>query len=165
MRNFEEKIKTRAEIKRIAKKLKSEGKKIVTTNGCFDIMHAGHAESFEKAKSFGDVLIVGLNSDKSVKENKGDLRPIIDEKNRAKMVAALEAVDYVVLFDEKEPTKLIEQIKPDIHIKGADRKMSEIIEKDAVEKNGGKVILIPFKTDISTTKIIEKIVKIYGNEK
>jgi len=162
---MQNKIKTRAEIEKIAKELKKQGKKIVTTNGCFDIMHAGHAESFEKAKSFGDVLIVGLNTDSSVKTNKGDLRPIIDEKNRAKMVAALESVDYVVLFDEKEPSKLIEQIKPDFHVKGNDRKMSEILEKDAVERNGGKVILIPFATDISTTKIIEKIIKVYGNGK
>ncbi len=152
-----DKIKTREEIEQLSKKLKGQGKTIVTTNGCFDIIHAGHADSLQKAKAQGNTLIVGLNSDSSVKKNKGDSRPIIGEKNRALMLAALEVVDYVVLFDETEPIRLLEAIKLDIHVKGADRKMEEILEKGAVEKNGGRVLLLPFEAGISTTQIIEKI--------
>ncbi len=159
------KIKTRAEIEKISAELKKKGKKIVTTNGCFDLMHAGHVDSLEKAKALGDVLIIGLNSDDSVRKVKGPLRPIVDEKNRARMLAALEVVDYVVIFNESEPSSLLGAIKPDIHVKGADRKMSEIIEKDAVEKNGGKVVLMPFELNISTTQIINRIIKINENEK
>lgn len=158
------KIKTLKEIIILSSKLKKQGKTIVTTNGCFDIMHAGHAESLQKAKSLGDVLIVGLNSDSSVRDNKGSLRPIIDEKNRAKMLAAMECVDYVVLFDEKDPSNLLEAIKPNIHVKGADRRMDEILEKDVVERNGGKIVLIPFSTKISTSDIIKKIIKIYSKK-
>ncbi len=149
------KVKLLSEIIKIASKAKKEGKKIVTTNGCFDLFHIGHAKSLEKAKSYGDLLIVGVNSDKSVRDNKGMGRPIIPAKERVGIIASLAAVDYVFLFNSKTASPWIEKIKPHFHIKGADRKINEIVEREAIEKNGGKIILTPYIK--STTDIIKKI--------
>src|SRR3989344_1293822 len=151
------KIKTLKELERLALKLKVRNKKIVTTNGGFDLLHAGHVSYLEKAKALGDVLIVGINSDSSVKENKGDKRPINDENARMKVIAALESVDYVFVFKEKVPNFWVEKIKPNIHAKAADYKLSQVIEKGIVEKNGGKIVLLPLEKGFSTTKIVEKI--------
>jgi|SRR3989344_2817829 len=149
------KVKSLTEIIKITSKAKKEGKKIVTTNGCFDLFHIGHAKSLEKAKSYGDILIVGVNSDKSVKENKGPERPIIPAKERVELIASLAAVDYVFLFNEKTASPWIEKIKPHFHIKGADRRIEEIVERETIEKNGGKIILTPYIK--STSEIIQKI--------
>lgn len=154
---IDQKIKTLNQLIKIVKKLKSKNKKIVTTNGVFDILHFGHVKYLEEAKKLGDVLIVGVNTDKSVKENKGDKRPINDEKSRLSVLAALESVDYVFLFDEKDPRDWIDKIKPNIHAKAGDYKLNQIIEKDVVEKNNGKVALIPMIKGHSTTKLIDKI--------
>ncbi len=155
------KIKTLNGLIKIVQKLKSQKKKIVTTNGVFDILHLGHIKYLEKTKSFGDILIVGINSDSSVKKNKGDKRPINDQKSRVQVLAALSSVDYVFIFYEKDPRKWISKIKPDIHVKAGDYQLSQIIEKEIVEKNGGKVVIVPMIRGFSTTNIINKIMEIY----
>lgn len=147
----------------LVQKLKSQNKKIVTTNGVFDILHYGHVKCLEEAKKLGDVLIVGVNSDKSVKKIKGDKRPINDEKSRISVLAALESVDYDFLFDENDPRKWLEQIKPNIHVKAGDYKLNQIIEKDVVEKNGGKIVITKMEKDYSTTGVINKIIGLYKN--
>lgn len=156
-----QKIKTLKELIPIVENLKKQNKKIVTTNGVFDILHYGHVKYLEDAKKLGDILIVGVNTDKSVRENKGDKRPINDEKPRLSVLAALESTDYVFLFDEKEPSSWINKIKPNIHVKAGDYKLNQIIEKDAVEKNGGKIVIAKVEKDYSTTNLINKIVSVY----
>lgn len=156
------KIKTRDEIRKIAEDLRKQGKKIVTTNGSFDLLHIGHVTYLKEAKKLGDVLIIGLNSDSSVKQYKSDKRPIVPENDRAEMLAALEFVDYVVIFSETDPRELLKAIKPDIHVKAADYTMDQIIEKAVVEENGGKVILLPLVKGKSTTNMINKIIEVYG---
>ena len=145
------------ELKEICTRLKKEGKKIVFTNGCFDILHAGHIDYLTKAKTLGDILVVGVNSDKSVRVIKGGRRPIIPEQERALIISNLKPVDYVTLFDEPTPRELIELLIPDILVKGADWDMEKIVGRDVVEANGGKVLTINFVNDQSTTKIIKTI--------
>lgn len=161
---IEQKIKTLKQLIRIAKKLKKERKKIVTTNGVFDILHLGHVKYLEVAKRLGNVLIVGVNSNSSVKQIKGDKRPINDEKSRIGVLAGLESVDYAFLFNEKNPIKWVSKIKPDIHAKAGDYKLSHIIEKNAVEKNNGKIVVVKMEEGYSTTKLINRILDIYGNQ-
>src|SRR3989344_3035138 len=146
------KIKTINKLIKIVETLKSQNKKIVTTNGVFDILHYGHVKYLEDAKKLGDILIVGVNTDVSVKQNKGDKRPINDEKSRIGVVAGLKSVGYVFLFNEKTPVKWLEKIKPNVHVKAGDYKLNQIVEKNAVEKNSGKVVLIPMLKGYSTTK-------------
>ncbi len=134
-----------------------KSKKIVFTNGCFDIIHAGHISYLNEAKSLGDILIVGLNSDNSVKRLKGEGRPIICEKDRAYVLSSLKPVDYVIIFDEDTPYKLIKEIKPDILVKGGDYEGKDVVGKDMVESYGGKFILINFLEGKSTSGIINKI--------
>lgn len=154
-------IKSREEIKKLRQQFKEENKKVVFTNGVFDILHSGHVDYLAKSKSLGDILIVGLNSDKSVKKIKGDKRPIINESERAFVLSNLRAVDYVTLFDEETPKELIEILVPDILVKGADWQMEKIVGKDIVEKNGGEVKTIKFVSDQSTSKIIKSILEKY----
>ncbi len=154
-------IKTREEIVGIRKKLRSENKKVVFTNGVFDILHSGHVDYLTKSKALGDVLIVGLNSDKSVKNIKGDKRPIISQENRAIILASLKPVDFVVLFDEDTPAELIDAIIPDILVKGADWDLDKIEGRETVVKNGGEVKNIKFVNEQSTSKIIQKILNLY----
>lgn len=150
------------ELKRIVNKLKKEGKKVVFTNGCFDILHLGHVKYLEEAKKLGDILIVGVNSDKSVRILKGEERPIMPEEERAEILAALECVDYVVIFYETNPENLIAQLKPDIHIKGGDYAMDEIPESKLVESLGGKTVILKEIEGKSTSNIIQKILRLYG---
>ncbi|HMU42658.1 MAG TPA: D-glycero-beta-D-manno-heptose 1-phosphate adenylyltransferase [Ignavibacteriaceae bacterium] len=145
----------------IRAKLKSENKKVVFTNGCFDILHSGHIDYLSKSKELGDILIVGLNSDSSIRRIKGERRPIMNEIDRAFILSNLKPVDYVILFDEDTPAEIINQIIPDILVKGADWEISKIIGRDVVEKNGGQVKTITFVNDISTSKIIDIILKRY----
>src|SRR3989338_11572333 len=154
------KIKTLRELIKIVETLKSQNKRIVTTNGVFDILHYGHVKYLEMAKKLGDVLIVGVNTDKSVKENKGDKRPINDEKSRMSVLAALESVDYVFLFDEKDPRNWLSRLNPNIHVKAGDYKLNQIIEKGVVENNVGKIVIVKAEEQYSTTKIINKILSI-----
>ncbi|MDO8676871.1 MAG: adenylyltransferase/cytidyltransferase family protein [Candidatus Azambacteria bacterium] len=145
----------------IVKKLKFQNKKIVTTNGVFDILHLGHVKYLEAAKKMGDVLIVGINTNTSTRQNKGNKGPINDEKSRMAVLAGLESVDYIFLFNEKDPRKWVEKIKPDIHVKASDYKMRQIIEKSTVLKNGGKIVIAKMEKNYSTTKIINKILESY----
>lgn len=153
----ENKMHTIDEIQIISNYLHNIGKKIVFTNGCFDLIHAGHIYSLENAHLFGDVLIVGLNSDKSVKKIKGQTRPIIDENDRACMLRSLRVVDYVVIFDDDTPEDLIHAIRPDVLIKGKDYEGKKIVGQDFVESYGGLIELIDLKPGISTTSIINRL--------
>jgi rfaE bifunctional protein nucleotidyltransferase chain/domain len=137
-------------------KLKAAGKRIVFTNGCFDILHPGHSRYLARAKARGDVLIVGVNSDRSVRKLKGEGRPIVSEAHRAEMVAALKPVDYVVIFDEDTPTETIRALRPDIHVKGGDYRLEDLPEREAVEEGGGRVIIVDLEPGLSTTTILEK---------
>lgn len=150
------KLKTEEEIGEIAERLKKQGKKIVTTNGVFDILHIGHIRTFEEAKKQGDVLIVGLNSDSSTKRLKGPARPINNEKDRAEVLAALEMVDYIVIFDEDDPIRLLGMIKPDVHVKYEDYG-KDMIEAETVKKHGGNIHLTKKIKGYSTTNIIEAL--------
>lgn len=154
------KIKNLRELKRIISSLKAKGKRIVFTNGCFDLLHYGHVKYLESAKRKGDILIVAINCDVSVKRIKGNKRPIINEKDRTKIVAALESVDYVVLFKEDAPFKIIKLLKPDILIKGADWDKKGIVGRDFVLSYGGRVSTINLVKGRSTTNLIKKIAKI-----
>lgn len=152
-------VKSLTEIKAVRAKLKAEVKKVVFTNGVFDLIHSGHVDYLIKAKEMGDVLIVGLNSDESVRRIKGDKRPILKENERAFVLSNLKPVDFVVLFDQDTPEKLISEIVPDVLVKGADWAIEKIVGRDIVEQNGGKVMNIEFVNDQSTSKIIELILK------
>ena len=138
-------------------KWKSRGYKIVFSNGCFDILHAGHVDYLEKARKIGDRLIVGINTDNSIRRIKGPTRPIIDEVSRSRILAALEFVDMVVLFREDTPIELIKAIKPDILVKGKDYDISNIIGADFVMQNGGKVETVELTEGFSSTNVIKKI--------
>jgi rfaE bifunctional protein nucleotidyltransferase chain/domain len=150
------KIVSLEEIKKIAENLKAQNKTIVTTNGCFDILHAGHVRYLKQAKALGDVLVLGLNSDSSVKKLKGDTRPINSQDDRAEVIAGLEAVDYVVIFNEDTPVSLLEVIKPDIHAKGGDYDINTLPEAKTISENGGQIAFIPLVEGRSTTNIINK---------
>ena len=152
----------RENVEKFISDLKKQNKKVVFTNGVFDILHVGHLTYLEEAKSFGDILVVGINSDSSVKVNKGDKRPINSEQDRAKMILGLKPVDYAVIFDEKTPECILDLLKPDIHVKGGDYKKEDLPETKIVEKNGGKIKILSFVDNISTTEIINKIINIYS---
>lgn len=157
------KIVTLDEMCRLSHQYTALGRTVVFTNGCFDILHAGHVAYLEKAKSFGDVLVLGLNSDASVRQIKGDLRPVICQAQRARVVAALSCVDHVVLFDAPDPNDLIRGIIPHVLVKGADWSEDKIIGAEFVKGCGGRVARVAFEEDISTSKIIERIGKrFYG---
>lgn len=150
---------TRDELKQIRSRLKQEGKRVVFTNGCFDILHRGHIEYLAKAKAMGDVLVVGVNSDASVKRIKGNGRPIVEEQDRAAVVAALASVDYVCVFEEDTPLALIEELVPDVLVKGADWRVENVVGREVVEGGGGVVRTIEFLPGRSTTAIIKRILE------
>jgi len=156
------KIIEREKIADVVAELRTEGKKIVFTNGCFDILHLGHIRYLREAKSRGDILIVGLNSDESVRKIKGEKRPIMGEEERAEILASLEMVDFVVIFDETVPDELIKLIRPDVHIKGGDYKSpEELPEAELVRSLGGEVIIVEGVEGKSTSNIIKTILKKY----
>ena len=136
---------------------KTSDLKVVATNGCFDILHIGHIRSLQKAKSLGDILVVGLNSDSSVKKLKGKDRPINNEKDRAEILAALSCIDYVSIFNEDTAEKFLEILKPTIYVKGGEYNVDILPEAKVVKKYGGEIVLVPMIPDLSTTKIIEKL--------
>jgi D-glycero-beta-D-manno-heptose 1-phosphate adenylyltransferase len=144
--------------------LREAGKRIVFTNGCFDILHVGHVRYLSAARSKGDALVLGLNSDESVKSIKPDNRPIVSQDQRAEVLAGLACVDYITIFDEPDPLALIQTIKPDVLIKGADWEEVEIIGSDVVKLYGGDVVRIEVVPGISTSQIIQRILKLYGRE-
>lgn len=155
-------IKSAEEIKVLRKSFQAEKKRVVFTNGVFDIIHAGHVDYLIKARATGDILIVGLNSDASVKRIKGEYRPIMPQSQRAFILSNLKPVDFVVLFEEDTPAKLIEAIVPDVLIKGADWSLDNIAGKDIVLENGGEVKTIEFVNSQSTSNIIQTILERYS---
>jgi len=155
------KVKTVEELRPLLAILRAAGKKIVFTNGCFDLIHTGHTRYLAIARSFGDVLVVAVNSDASVSTIKGEKRPINSQQERAEALAALESVDFVTIFSEPDPYKVISALQPDVLIKGGDWPIEKIIGRDVVEARGGKVVNVPFVEGQSTTGIIQRILKKY----
>jgi rfaE bifunctional protein nucleotidyltransferase chain/domain len=142
--------------------LRGSGKKLVFTNGCFDLLHAGHVRYLNQARAMGDALAVGLNSDRSVRALKGEGRPIVPEEERAEVLAALECIDYVFIFDDLTPQRIIDAVVPDILVKGADWGLDEIVGRQTVENAGGIVRNIPLVEGTSTTSLINKILNQFG---
>jgi D-beta-D-heptose 7-phosphate kinase / D-beta-D-heptose 1-phosphate adenosyltransferase len=158
---MKQKIKERKELIRIIKDLKSKGKRIVFTNGCFDLLHLGHVRYLEKAKALGDILVVGVNSDSSVRKIKGPKRPVLPEEERAEILSGLGCVDYITLFNEIDPLKLITSLHPNVLAKGGDWTKEQTIGREVVERSGGEVVIIPFVQGASTSNLIETILKRY----
>jgi D-beta-D-heptose 7-phosphate kinase/D-beta-D-heptose 1-phosphate adenosyltransferase len=157
-----EKLKSLDELAAIAAAARAKGQTVVFTNGCFDLLHRGHVHILRQAKAAGDLLIVGVNSDRSVKSIKAQQRPILPETDRVELIAAMEMVDYVILFDDPDPYKLIAAIKPQVLAKGGDWSSDKIIGADIVEAAGGRVAVIPYLKGFSTTEIIERIRNLNG---
>ena len=151
------KIQTRKALTKIIAQEKNGEKTIVTTNGCFDLIHVGHLRYLKAAKNLGDLLVVGVNSDNSVRKLKGEKRPLIPENERAEMLAGLDCVDYVVIFPELDPINLLSEFKPDIHVKGGNYTVEQVIERQVVEENGGRLIVGLNIEGKSTTNIIQTI--------
>ncbi len=158
---MKEKIKDRKELLRIIKNLKAKGKQIVFTNGCFDLLHLGHVRYLEEAKALGDVLVVGVNSDSSVRKLKGPKRPILPEGERTEILSGLGCVDYITIFNEADPLKLITSLKPNLLVKGGDWTREQIVGREVVERSGGEVVIIPFVKGASTSNVIDTILKRY----
>ena len=156
------KLKSFDEIGAIAASARSNNQKIVFTNGCFDLLHRGHVHLLRTAKGYGDLLIVGINSDKSVKAIKGANRPVLPQQDRTELIAAMEMVNYVVMFDEPDPYRLISSIRPDVLAKGGDWSKEKIIGADFVQEDGGRVVVIPYIEGFSSTEIIERIQNNHG---
>ncbi|MDF7826028.1 D-glycero-beta-D-manno-heptose 1-phosphate adenylyltransferase [Pontiellaceae bacterium B12227] len=163
MRNFEDKILTREQMVAERARLKEQGTVVAFTNGCFDILHPGHVTYLQFTRQQGDVLVLGMNSDASVRRNKGDDRPIVCEEDRARVIAALECIDYVVLFDEDEPREMIAELLPDVLVKGEDW-AHYVSGREEVEAAGGKVVLAKMVEGRSTTNVIGRILEVYGKE-
>jgi D-beta-D-heptose 7-phosphate kinase/D-beta-D-heptose 1-phosphate adenosyltransferase len=157
-----EKLLSKDDLVQTAAKLQKAGKCIVFTNGCFDILHVGHVRYLTAAKSEGDVLVVGLNSDISVKFIKGEKRPIVSQDQRAEVLAGLFCVDYITFFDDPDPFKLIQALMPDVLVKGDDWPEDRIIGADFVKSKGGRVVRVPVVPGASASKIIKKIIDIFG---
>ena len=153
----EQKIKSFEEIVRLRGKLRQSGKRVVFTNGCFDILHVGHIKLLHAAAAYGDRLIIGLNSDSSVKRLKGESRPVVPENERAALLASIRGVDLVVLFDEETPLELIRRLVPDVLVKGGDYRPETVVGRDVVEQAGGEVVIVPLLDGVSTTKMIDRI--------
>lgn len=160
-----EKIKKLAELKLIVHQLKQQGKTVVFTNGCFDILHVGHVRLFQEAKALADILIVAVNSDASVRAIKGAGRPFVPAEQRAEVVAALASVDYVIIFDERDPLRIISEVMPQVLVKGGDWTIETIIGREVVEKAGGTVIALPFIDGVSSTSIVQRIINTHRQEK
>jgi rfaE bifunctional protein nucleotidyltransferase chain/domain len=151
------KLKSLDEVITVAARARSSGKVVVFTNGCFDLLHRGHVHILRQAKAAGDLLIVAINSDQSVKAIKGPTRPVCSQMDRLELIAAMEMVDYVILFDEPEPSALIAAIKPNVLAKGGDWDKDDVVGKDIVERDGGRVLLVPYLSGYSTSEIIERV--------
>jgi D-beta-D-heptose 7-phosphate kinase/D-beta-D-heptose 1-phosphate adenosyltransferase len=152
------------ELLRVRAGLRAEGRRLVFTNGCFDILHVGHVRYLAAARRLGDVLLVAVNSDRSVRVLKGEGRPVLNEAERAEMLAALSSVDFVTVFDEDSPRRLIAELLPDVLVKGGDYALEEIHGREEVEAAGGRVLALPFVEGASTTGIIERIRQVMNDE-
>ncbi|HZD40094.1 MAG TPA: D-glycero-beta-D-manno-heptose 1-phosphate adenylyltransferase [Terriglobales bacterium] len=157
-----DKLKSLTELAAIADQARRDHRRVVFTNGCFDLLHRGHVHLLQQAKASGDILIVGINSDRSVRAIKGPRRPILPQGDRVELIGAMEMVDYIGVFDDPDPYALIEAIKPNLLIKGGDWKPTQIIGADVVQREGGQVIVIPYLQGYSTTEIIERIRALNG---
>jgi rfaE bifunctional protein nucleotidyltransferase chain/domain len=153
-------ITNRAELLRVREELRARGRRLVFTNGCFDLLHVGHVRYLAEARALGDALLVAINSDASVRALKGAGRPILREGERAEMLAALASVDFVTVFVEESPRSLIAELLPDVLVKGGDYAPDEIHGRDEVEEAGGRVLSLPFVEGASTTSIIERILEV-----
>ena len=151
------KLKSLEEIKAIVIGARNNGKRVAFTNGCFDLLHRGHVQVLRAARACADLLIVGINSDQSVRQIKGPARPVLPESERCELVGAMEMVDFVILFDDRDPYSLISAIRPDVLVKGGDWNTEKIIGGDLVEESGGEVVVVPYIKGFSTTEIIERI--------
>lgn len=156
------KIRTLEEMVPLRAGLKRSGRKLVFTNGCFDLLHVGHVRTLERARSLGDALVVAINSDRSIREIKGPARPVMPEAERAEILAALAPVDFVVVFDEATPGAVIEALVPDVLVEGADRGPESIVGRETVERAGGRVRRIPLVEGVSTTDIIQRVLERFG---
>ena len=156
------KLLTREELVTVRQEARRQGHKVVFTNGCFDLLHRGHVEYLSQAKKLGDILVVGLNSDRSVQKLKGQGRPLTPQEDRAWVLTALEMVDYVCIFEEETPARLIQAVVPDVLVKGSDYKLDEIVGRDTVEEAGGRVASVPLVEGYSTRDLIQKILQRYG---
>ncbi len=156
------KLKNLDELTELAAQARQKGKSVVFTNGCFDILHRGHVHVLRQAKAAGDLLIVALNSDRSVQEIKGAHRPVLPETDRIELIGAMEMVDYVIIFDEPDPYKLIAAIKPNVLAKGGDWSAEKIVGADVVEQAGGRIVVIPYLKGFSSSEIIERILNENG---
>jgi len=154
-------LKSFDDVRRFVEEERRRGKSIVFTNGCFDILHAGHVDYLERAKSFGDILIVGVNSDASIRRIKGDKRPILPQGMRVRVLLGLRCVDAVSVFDEDTPYELIRAVEPDVLVKGADWRLEDIVGREFA----GRVERIPFSYNVSTSAIVDKILKTYGKDR
>ncbi|MDO9529298.1 MAG: D-glycero-beta-D-manno-heptose 1-phosphate adenylyltransferase [Syntrophales bacterium] len=151
------KVYSREKLKKELDRHRTRGENVVFTNGCFDILHVGHTRYLREAKKLGDVLVLALNSDSSVRAIKGERRPLVPEDERADVVSSLESVDYVTIFNEHTPLELIEYLEPDIIVKGGDWSEEDVVGRESVKRRGGKVVIIPEIKGASTTNIIEKV--------
>lgn len=158
---MKEKIKRRDILRKIVQDLRAKGKRVVFTNGCFDLLHVGHIRYLEKARTLGDVLVVGINSDQSVRTIKGPQRPILPDEERAEILSGLWCVDYVTLFDEPTPLELITSLQPDVLVKGGDWAKETTVGREVVEGSGGEVVILPFVEGSSSSNIIETILERY----
>ncbi len=156
-RSFQEKIKTVQELQLILEEYRSLGKRVVLTNGCFDLLHPGHIRYLEHARGLGDALVVGLNSDESVKRLKGSSRPVLRERDRLEVIAGLESVDWVTIFHEDTPAQLIRLLRPQVLAKGGDWPLDQIVGREDVEASGGLAVSIPIEVRHSTSSIIRRI--------
>ncbi len=156
-----DKIKARDDLIRIIRDLKASGKRIVFTNGCFDLLHVGHVRYLEEAKARGDILVVAVNSDRSVRALKGPHRPVLPQEQRAELLSGLGCVDYITIFDEETPEALISSILPHVLVKGGDWTKEDVVGRNLVERSGGEVLILPFHPGASTTALIETILKRY----
>jgi rfaE bifunctional protein nucleotidyltransferase chain/domain len=162
MRNGE--ILTREELAALGERLRAEGKRIVFTNGCFDLLHVGHLRYLQEARALGDLLVVALNTDASVRRLKGPLRPVVSEAERAELLAGLACVDYVTLFDEPLPNATIAALRPHFHVKGGDYEVETLPETPVVREGGGEVVIVPLVAGRSTTDLIHRIHAAYPEE-
>ena len=156
-RSTRDKIQPAASLAHIVRRVQQRGRTVVFTNGCFDLVHAGHVQLLERARREGDCLVVGLNSDRSVRRLKGPGRPIIGQRDRARVLAALACVDYVTIFNEATPQRMIERLRPKVLIKGADWHVSAIVGRRTVERYGGRIVRVPLVHGYSTTRLIQRI--------
>ncbi len=158
---MKEKIKERGNLREMIEDLRAKGKRIIFTNGCFDLLHIGHIRYLEEAKTLGDILVVGVNSDRSIRSLKGPKRPILPEEERAEVLSGLGCVDYITIFDEPDPLELISFLQPHVLVKGGDWTKETTVGRGVVEQSGGEVVIIPFIQGASTSNLIETILKRY----